>query len=270
MPCIPAPHFSLRHTLESGQCFRWRQLPDGWHLCLEREKAFLVRQDGDTLAYRGASRAFIKNYFGLDGTFDRVLAALGADPLLAPAIRHCRGLRILGQDPWECTVAFLCSQISNIKKIRLNMGRIAEMFGTPLAFEGRMLHAFPAPGAIGDREKLGRCAVGFRANYILAASAMLTDAKLARIGRMSYERAKEKLLEVPGIGTKVADCILLFAFGKGEAFPVDVWMERVLREIHFKHRDVSLAQMAEFGRQRWGTLAGYAQQYLYHWSRTRA
>jgi N-glycosylase/DNA lyase len=270
MPSLPAPHFSLRHTLESGQCFRWRALADGWHLVQERGRAWRVRQDGDTLEYAGAPRAFVRHFFALDEDFDAVTAALSRDPLVAPAVQACRGLRILRQDPWECTVAFLCSQMSNIKKIRHNMDCIARQFGTPCTFEGRALHAFPQPGRIDDAARLRDCAVGFRAKYILAANRMLTDARLARLRRMGYEKAKEALLEVPGIGEKVADCILLFGLGKGEAFPVDIWMERALRAVHFKSAKLPLHRMAAFGRERWGPLAGYAQQYLYHWCRTRA
>lgn len=189
------------------------------------------------------------------------------DPALTSAVKRYSGLRILKQDPWECTIAFLCSQFSNIKKIKKNLECIAQQFGKPIIFKGKSFFTFPKPGEINDTAKLKACAVGFRAKYILGVNEQVSDAFFTRLHPLPYERAKEKLIELPGIGEKVADCILLFSLGFTEAFPVDVWMERALKETYFKGKKVSFKNMAAFGRQRWGKFAGYAQQYLYHWQR---
>ena len=183
---------------------------------------------------------------------------------IAFAMKKYPGLHIIRQDPWECTIAFLCSQFSNIKKIRKNLDCIAEKFGTMVFFQGKRFFTFPSPREINDAAKLKKCAVGFRAKYIMSVNERVSDAWFAKLRALPYEKARERLMRLPGIGEKVADCILLFSLGFTEAFPVDVWMERVIKETYLKGRRISLKKMAVFGRERWGKLAGYAQQYLYH------
>lgn len=266
MPALRAPDFNLAHTLDSGQFFRYR-FEDGWFWLVTRRKVFRVRQEGDRLDYEGASARFVNRFFALDEDYGRIKHELGKDPTLAAAIKRYPGLRIIRQDPWECTIAFLCSQFSNIKKIRLNLECIAKQFGKEAVFRGRTFFTFPEPGEINNAVKLKQCAVGFRAKYIIGVNARVSDAWFARLRKLRYEQAKERLMALPGIGEKVADCILLFSLGFSEAFPVDVWMERALKETYLKGKRIPLRKMASFGRERWGKLAGYAQQWLYHWQR---
>lgn len=266
MPFLPCPGFNLAHTLDSGQFFRYA-LHEGWHYLVTRDKVFRVRQTNDRLEYEGASARFVRHFFGLDEDYAAIRRQLQKDPAIAFAMKRYPGLRIIRQDPWECTIAFLCSQFSNIKKIRKNLECIAQQFGKETHFKGKKFYTFPAPGEIDDLAKLKRCAVGFRAKYIIGVNKHADDAYFARLRILPYGRAKEALMELPGIGEKVADCILLFSLGFTEAFPVDVWMERALRETYLKGKRLPLKKMAAFGRERWGTLAGYAQQYLYHWRR---
>jgi len=266
MGVVSCPGFNLAHTLDSGQLFRYVQ--DGeWYAIVTRDKVFRVRQERDKLVVEGASERFVKRFFGLDADYSAIKRTLVKDPVLAHAIRKYPGLRVLNQDPWECTVGFLCSQFSNIKKIKGNMECIARHFGRKAVFRGKTVFAFPAPGEINDAAKLKACAVGFRAKYILGVNARVSDAWFAKLRTLPYEQAKEKLMELPGIGEKVADCILLFSLGFTEAFPVDVWMERALKETYLKGKKLPLSKMGGWGRERWGKLAGYAQQWLYHWRR---
>jgi len=232
-----------------------------------RDKVFRVRQEGGNLDFEGASARFVSRFFGLDKDYAGITRKLSKDPALAIAIRKYPGLRILNQDPWECTVGFLCSQFSNIKKIKLNMECIAQRFGGEVVFKGKKFHTFPAPGEIDDLKKLKKCAVGFRAKYIIGVNSRVSDAWFAKLRKLPYEKAKERLMELPGIGEKVADCILLFSLGFTESFPVDVWMERAVREMYLNGQKLKLNKMGAWGRERWGKLAGYAQQYLYHWRR---
>jgi N-glycosylase/DNA lyase len=266
MAALTCPGLNLAHTLDSGQFFRYA-LHQDWYYIVTRDTVFRVRQEGGLLECDGASARFVKHFFALDQDYDSLTRQLRADPVLAAAMREYHGMRIIHQDPWECTIAFLCSQVSNIKKIRKNLECIAEQFGKEVFFKGRRFFTFPGPGEINDAAKLKKCAVGFRAKYILGVNEHASDAWFARLRSMTYEHAKEQLTELPGIGEKVADCILLFSLGFTEAFPVDVWMERALKETYLKGKKVSLKNMAAFGRERWGKLAGYAQQYLYHWRR---
>jgi len=255
---------TLSHTLDSGQFFRY-QLHDGWYYVVTREKVFRIRQEGDELFYEGASDNFIRHFFGFDEDYAAIKKQLKKDAVLADAIKQYPGLRIIKQDPWECTVFFLCSQFSNIKKIKRNLDLIAEKFGKEIIFKGKKFFTFPPPGAINDLKKLKKCSVGFRAKYILAVNNAVSDEFFARLRKLSYIEAKEELMKLPGIGEKVADCILLFSLDFTESFPVDVWMERVMKENYAV--TLPLRKMSFFGREKWGKLAGYAQQWLYHWKR---
>jgi N-glycosylase/DNA lyase len=266
MGLILTNNFNLRHTLDSGQFFRYH-LHDLWYYIVSREKVFRVRQEGDKVFFEGASAHFVRHFFGLDGNYLEIMHQLQKDPVLRFAIRKYPGLRLIKQDPWECTVGFLCSQFSNIKKIKKNMECIAEKFGKPVIFKGKKFFTFPSPGALKDIAKLKKCAVGFRAKYIAGVNSKVSDKWFAGLGKRTYKQAKEKLMELPGIGEKVADCICLFSLGFTESFPVDVWMERVIKEQYVGAKKVKLKDLADFGRQRWGSMAGYAQQYLYHWRR---
>jgi N-glycosylase/DNA lyase len=266
MSAIKTTNFNLYHTLDSGQFFRY-VLHDGWYYIVTREKVFRVSQEGEKLYFEGASERFVRHFFGLDGNYLEVMHQLSKDPALRIAIKKYPGLRLINQDPWECTVGFLCSQFSNIKKIKKNMECIAEKFGKPVIFKGKKFFTFPSPGALKDIARLKKCAVGFRAKYIAGVNAKVSDKWFAKLKGMKYEKAKERLIELPGIGEKVADCICLFSLGFTESFPVDVWMERAVKELYPEAKKMKLKQMGEFGREKWGKMAGYAQQYLYHWRR---
>ncbi len=255
--------FNLKHTLESGQYFRY-QYYEGHYYIVSRNKVFRVKQEGNKLFFEGASEKFIKNFFALNENYSGIKRKLRKDKILAAAMRKYSGMRIIRQDPWECTIGFLCSQFSNIKKIKRNMELIVQTFGKEVTFKGKQFFTFPNPGEINDLAKLKKCAVGFRAKYIFVVNSSVDDTYFSRFRKLSYERAKEKLTELPGIGSKVSDCILLFSLGFTESFPVDVWIERAVKETYFKDEKISLKQAAEFGRERWGIHAGYAQQYLYH------
>ncbi len=258
--------FSLCHTLDSGQFFRY-VLHDGWYYIVSREKVFRARQEGGRLFFEGASGRFLRHFFGLGENYLEIKHQLSKDPVLRLAMKKYPGLRLIKQDPWECTVGFLCSQFSNIKKIKKNMDCIAEKFGKIVVFRGKKFFTFPSPGALRDVAKLKKCAVGFRAKYIAGVNEKVSDGFFARLKKMQYEKAKEHLMKLPGIGEKVADCICLFSLGFTESFPVDVWMERVIKEQYVGAKKVKLKGLAAFGRKKWGKMAGYAQQYLYHWRR---
>jgi N-glycosylase/DNA lyase len=266
MQSISCTDFNLSHTLDSGQFFRYI-LHDSWYYIVTRGKVFCIRQEGNKLFFDGATPKFVRHFFALDENYGRIKRALQHDAVIAYAMKKYPGLRLINQDPWECTVGFLCSQMSNIKKIKGNMDCIAALFGTPVVFRGKAFFTFPSPGEINDAAKLKKCAVGFRAKYILGVNARVNDKWFAKLRAMPYEKAKEELMELPGIGEKVADCISLFSLGFTEAFPVDVWMERAVKETYLKGKKLPLKKLAEFGRKQWGPLAGYAQQYLYHWRR---
>ncbi|RJQ19943.1 hypothetical protein C4580_04630 [Candidatus Woesearchaeota archaeon] len=255
---ITVPNFSLKHTLDSGQFFRYRPKGDGYE-CRERDLAFTVRQKGDYLAFSGTSEEHARQLFGLNQDYEKIIADLKKDKTLLPAINKYHGLRIMQRDLWETIISFQCSIMSNVKKIRLNMNCLATEFGKN--------NAFPAPGQMNDLERIKKCATGFRAKYILAANELVDEKWLLRLQKMNYEHAREKLMEIPGIAEKVADCICLFSLGHFAAFPVDVWIERIMEKTYFDSKKTKHNDLRAFAQERWGELAGYAQQFLYHHAR---
>jgi len=258
MEWIDAPWFSLRHTLECGQFFRWRRAGDLYEVTL-RDRTFLFGQDGERLLFEGADPAAVRHFFALDHDLPAIHAALGRDPVLAEALERYRGLRIVRQDPWECVAAFLTSMASNIPRITRNVKDMAAAFGTP--------PAFPRPEQMGSEADLRALRLGFRARYLAAAARLARDGRLDRLGERPGDGIREALMEIPGIAEKVADCVALFAYGRLESFPVDTWIRKAVRKLYFRNRRVTDRKIREFARRRFGPHAGYAQQYLFIWWR---
>ena len=258
--------FNLGKTLDSGQIFRYgKDLV--WYYIISRNKVFKVRQTGNVLEFKGATKKFIENYFSLDFDFRTVSSYLSAEKQLSSAFRLHKGIRIAKQDPWECAVSFVCSSASNIPRIKGCLNALAEQFGEKVVFDGETFYAFPEPGSINNSKKLAACRLGFRAKYVFELNKLADDKFFQKLRKMDYSSAKEKLVELPGIGDKIADCVLLFSLGFHEAFPVDVWIKRAMEELYFGKKESSYKKIGEFAREHFGTYAGYAQQYLYHWRR---
>jgi N-glycosylase/DNA lyase len=250
--------FDLASTIESGQIFRW-EAKDGGYAIRHANEQFFVKQNGDALEFSGTTPEFLMRFFALDVDYATIKKSLGRDKTLAKAIKTYPGLRVIRQDPWECTVAFLCSSFSNIKKIQLNLRKLVETFS-----DGKK---FPLPTQLNDHDKIRDCSTGYRSKYIYETSRKVSPLYFKHLQHVPYAKAKESLMQLPGVGAKVADCILLFALGHGEAFPVDVWMQRVMEESYFNGKKTKEKEIRAVAASKWGPLAGYAQQYLYHWRR---
>ena len=263
---VAAPLFSLRHCLESGQFFRWTE-KDGLYTMLRGQRLVIARQEGDTLRYDGADLWFLKEFLGLDQDYATIERSLRRDRRLWEALDAFPGLRILKQDPWECTAAFITSIASNIPRITGNIADMAREYGQVIRLGSTETHTFPRPDRLDDEAGLRRLKLGFRASYLVQAARLSRSGILEDIAAQSYEDAKETLMVIPGVAEKVADCVLLFAYGRLNAFPVDTWIRKVMIRMFFKGRKVPDRAIRAFASERWGDLAGVAQQYLYHWSR---
>ncbi len=261
-----APCFDLRHTLESGQFFRWTREGDDY-IVLRGLRLFRVRQEEAHLRALGADAWFLQEFFALDHDLADIERRLRRDRKLWDALDFAPGLRILRQDPWECTAAFILSIASNIPRITGNVADLADTYGRTLRLGDRRANAFPRPGEIEDESGLRKLKLGFRAKYLVQAERLARAGLLEEIAHLDPEEAREALMVIPGVAEKVADCILLFGYGRLNAFPVDTWIRRVMRERFFRGRRVPDRAIRAFASERWGDLAGYAQQYLYHWSR---
>lgn len=257
MKSIQTKDFSLKHTLESGQLFRYSQENNGWRIN-HGKNSFYVEQNYDKLVFKGIKKEELEEFLGLKQDFKKIKKELSRDNCIAGLFEQLKGLRIMKQEPWECLIGFICSSASNIPKIKMNLNLITQNFGR----NGR----FPLIGELNDIELLKDCKAGFRAEYLFKTNKIATEEFFKKLNDMSYEDAKKELIKLPGVGEKIADCVLLFAYNKFEAFPVDVWMKRVMEELYLK-KETSVKKISEFGRHKFGRYAGYAQQYLYHWRR---
>jgi N-glycosylase/DNA lyase len=261
-----APGFNLGHTLESGQYFRYT-VKDGLYTVVRGQRFFQVRQDGETLHYEGADLWFLREFLALDQDYTAIERSLRRDRRLWEALDAYPGLRILRQDPWECTAAFITSIASNIPRITGNVNDMAREYGLPIRLGNERSHTFPRPDRLDDEAALRRLKLGFRAAYLVQAARLARSGILEEIASQSYDDAKDTLMVIPGVAEKVADCVLLFAYGRLNAFPVDTWIRKVMIRMFFKGRKVPDRAIRDFASERWGDLAGVAQQYLYHWSR---
>lgn len=259
----------LGHTLGCGQLFR-QTCRNGWWEVHAGERLFRIRQSApDRLQYVGdADEPFLIRFFRLDEDLPAILRSLDKDEHIGAAIRWAHGLRLIRQDAWECLVSFICSQAAHIPKITQTLEALCRTFGRPVCVGDWSSYAFPAPGALDDYEKIVAARTGFRARYLYAASQRMDRARLARISVMPYEAAKQALMDLDGVGHKVADCVLLFGLGFSNAFPVDVWVKRAMEACYFGGSRRSCAEIRRFGQQYFGRYAGYAQQYLYYQWRT--
>jgi N-glycosylase/DNA lyase len=263
---LHAPNFSLKNTLESGQFFRYAE-KDGAYTILRGRRFFRVRQTGDTLDYDGADLWFLKEFLALDQDYAAIEKSLRRDRKLWEALDSYPGLRILRQDPWECTAAFITSIASNIPRITTNVNDMAARYGNIIKLGEASAHTFPRPERLDDEEGLRQLRLGFRASYLVQAARLAYSGLLEDVGHLPYDDAKDALMVIPGVAEKVADCVLLFAYGRLNAFPVDTWIRKVMIRMFFNGRKVPDRAIRAFASERWGDLAGVAQQYLYHWSR---
>ncbi len=264
--------FNIDFTLDCGQAFRWKRVDDGWWYGVIRESAVKVRQVGGMLEFQASlaefGMDFLGDYFRLDDNLDRVYQGISRDAYVKKAIEQFYGLRIIHQDPWECLASYICATFKNIPAIKLMILSLSRKFGKRFIFDGREFHTFPSAEALAEANvnELKECGLGFRASYVQEAARMVSEGELdlGRLGEGNYELSRKELLSLRGVGPKVADCVLLFSFGFLQAFPVDVWMERITRRLYFCEAKVSPKAIREFGMSYFAEYAGYAQQYLYY------
>ncbi len=269
MPRILVKNFNLESTLLCGQLFRI-STRDGWYIIAVRDRIFHVRQSANQLDFDGIDRESLVHYFALDEPYSTILKEINKDRHIGKAIRRYHGLRIVRQDPWECLISFLCSSAANIPKIKLNLEILSQSFGKKMDVLGVEMHAFPNPGDLNDYEQIVRAKTGFRAKYLKTANDLVSESFLLSLKKLPYGEAKKALKGIPGIGDKIADCILLFSLGFTEAFPVDTWMKKILQKLYFKNQEVSNQKLQDFGTDYFGRYAGYAQQFLYMMARESA
>jgi N-glycosylase/DNA lyase len=279
--------FDLNFSLCCGQVFRWKKIGAWWYGVVG-ETVFKIHQIGNNLEFEGASEDLVRNYFRLNDDLAKISRNIAKDPHIGKALEKFDGLRLVRQEPWECLIGFICSIYKNIAAIEQMLQRLSEKYGEKRSFDGLKFYLFPAIDKLANssEDKLRECGLGFRAKYVLATARKIYEENLnlQNLKALPYLQARKKLLECPGVGLKVADCVMLFSLNKMEAFPVDVWVKRVIlnhyadkfpsdlvnkMRSHNSLTNGEYLKIGEFARNYFGAYAGYAQEYLYHFERTQ-
>jgi N-glycosylase/DNA lyase len=276
---FPVENYDLAATLTSGQAFRWSPSGEAWAGVIGEHWLRLRQEAGQITAETAAPAGdwqWLRHYLQLDVSLARVLDTFPEDEPMRNAVTQCRGLRLLRQDPWECLASFICSSSKQIVQIQQIIALLCRRYGSALpVLEGaEPAWSFPDAARLAgvSATELRECKLGFRAPYLAGTAAKIAagELDLSRLARLPLAQAREGLLALPGVGVKIADCVLLFAYGFAEAFPLDVWVMRALRRLYFPRRGAQIHRLRHFSQTHFGPQAGYAQQYLFHYMRTKA
>lgn len=273
--------FNLEHIFECGQCFRWNKQEDESYTGIFKENVLNVRQKGKDFVFKGICQGDIKvviqEYFDLNRNYDEIKNTLKKiDENMVVSIKAGDGIRLLNQELWETIVSFIISANNNIPRIKGIIERLSAKYGKEITFEGKSYYTFPTPSELSKVtvEEFRKLGLGFRDIRLYETVHMVLDGKV-NLEEMELEKntsfIKQELLKLSGVGPKVADCILLFSTLKRlEVFPIDVWVRRVMNELYIKNEDENKVKpklIEKIAIEKFGDLAGMAQQYLYYWKR---
>ena len=271
---LACPDFDLGRTLDSGQVFHWEKCGAGFVGTIG-SKATYVEQNGERLKFTGVTADAIAHYFALDHPLGEIRRTFPNDAAMCAARDFCEGLRIIRQPLWECLATFITSSMKQVAHIRQISHMLRNRFGKALRVSDCVTASFPSASRIAKltEQDLRNCALGYRAKNLLATAHLITsgEANLGRWGALSDDELRARLCTLPGVGAKVANCVMLFAYERLRAFPIDVWIERVLMEKYFpRRRKVTTKELRDFCAAYFGEHGGYAQQYLFHHARKSA
>ena len=275
--------FEPRHIFECGQCFRWNLEQDGSYTGVVRENVINVKKEQNNIIINGnfkeKAEDVCNKYFDLDTNYEEIKQKLSSiDDNMKLSIQYGKGIRILHQDVWEALISFIISANNNIPRIKGIIERISKKYGKKLEWNGKEYYTFPtvnelSKASIKDLRNLG---LGFRDTRVFETTRMVIKKQIDIEKLESIEdvnKLREELLKFPGVGPKVADCIMLFSMKKYEVFPIDVWVKRVMTELYFNTKPDEIKvnpnnqKILEFANEKFGKLAGLAQQYLFFWRR---
>ncbi len=275
-----AKSFEPVHVFECGQCFRWNKEADGSYTGVFGNNVINVKKEKSNIVFFGVCEENIKTicteYFDLNTDYEKIKDNLSSiDDYLKNSIQYGQGIRILKQDLWETVISFIISANNNIPRIKTIIERISENYGNKIKFGEKTYYTFPRPEMLAnttvqDFRKLG---LGFRdvRVYETVQKTLKKEINLSRLEKEdNIELLKEQLLKIPGVGPKVADCIMLFSLKKYNVFPVDVWVKRVIAELYYENKEQTPKEIQKFAKKQYGDLAGLAQQYLFYWRRNLA
>lgn len=266
--------FNIKQILECGQCFRWKKIEDNDYIGVIKEGVLRVKQLENEIIFEGILNGKIEdicsNYFDLERNYSEIKEVISKDDKnMQNAIFYGSGIRILNQEPWEMLISYIISAANNIPRISKTIENISREYGKMVEFQGEVFYLFPTPEELSKAkiEDLRKLNLGFRDKYVYAVTQKIANGEvnLENLKNMSLKDAKKELMKLPGIGAKVADCILLFSMGKKEAFPVDTWIKKVMNELYIESTNIT--KINEYALNKFGNYAGIAQQYLFYYKR---
>lgn len=273
---INVSEFDLAATLGSGQVFHWYRAGEDFVGLIDDELVVISQPEPGRLLLSVGDTERVRRYFALDHDFAKIRRSLPkGDKHLRAALMFAPGLRILRQPRWECLASFITSSLKQVAHIRQISLKLRERFGARIEeAHGIELFAYPSPEALAQagEKKLRECGLGYRAKYLHQTAARIAEGSydLDAVAGLDDDAACAKLCELPGVGPKIAQCTLLFGYERLGVFPIDVWIERVLRELYFcdAKSEPTASALREFGIRHFGPYRGYAQQWLFHHVRT--
>lgn len=273
--------FELKDIFDCGQCFRWKEQEDGSYTGIFEKNVLNIKKRKDRIEIEGIFSKDIKEaveeYFDLKRDYNQLKQKLASiDKNMETSVKYGQGIRLLNQDLWETIISFIISANNNIPRIKGIIERLAKKYGDKIEWKGQDYYTFPTAEQLKDVsvEEYRKLGLGFRDKRLYETTQMIVkkqiDLEKMRRNPNTFE-VKEQLLTLSGVGPKVADCILLFSTLKRlEVFPIDVWVRRVMNDLYLKQPDeakISKKQIEQIAREKFGDLAGLAQQYLYYWRR---
>ena len=267
---------NLDLTINSGQVFLWNKVGNTW-FGIDNEDLLVIKENPFEIV---SSSRKMNKFFREDDNLDKIIEDISRDKLVKNAVKHFSGLRLMRQDPFQCYISFICSSNSTIRNIKRMLENLCKKFGNKVEFDKEQVFTFPKPEKLADasNKDLLSCGLGFRAKYVKHAAKMVISEKInfESLRKEDYKSALETLKTVPGIGNKVADCILLFSLDKLESFPLDRWTQRILQKYYSKvFDDIQIKSMTEKKYsmlhekivEYFGHYAGYSQQFLFKMER---
>ena len=274
--------FNLKDIFECGQCFRWNEEENGSYTGIWKENVVNIKKEGQDFVFTGICEnnnleEEIQKYFDLDRNYEEIKKELSKkDEYMKTSIAYGKGIRILNQDLWETIISFIISANNNIPRIKGIIERLSKAYGDKIKWKGKEYYTFPTPMQLKNVtvEEYRKLGLGFRDVRLYETTKMILEGKVdlqELKNNPNTVEVREKLLTLSGVGSKVADCILLFSDLKRlEVFPIDVWVRRVMNDLYIQNEDeakVSKKEIEKIAKNKFGNLAGLAQQYLFYWRR---
>ena len=265
---------NVENSINSGQVFLWKKNKEFWY-GVNGNDVLKVDENGNTNSYQN----YNVDFFRKNDNLDKIIKSISKDKTVKIAVKKFQGLRILRQDPFQCLISFIVSSNSNIPKIKSNLENISKKFGKKIKFQNQEFFLFPNPKKLAkiSINEITSCGVGYRAKFIKEAAKIIDKKEIDfdYLKKCDYQDAKENICQIPGVGNKVADCVLLFSLDKLEAVPLDRWIIRILGKYYAKKFEMKTKTITEKQYDilhkkivdHFGPFAGYSQQFLFKMER---